>query len=45
MRKLASIKLIDDVLPIEKADRLEQAVIGGWHVVVARSSAEPRSPR
>lgn len=36
MRKLASIKLIDDVLPIEKADRLEQAVIGGWHVVVAK---------
>ena len=36
MRKLASIRLIDDVLPIENADRLEQAVIGGWRVVVAK---------
>ena len=36
MRKLASIRLIDDVLPIENADRLEQVAIGGWRVVVAK---------
>ena len=36
MRKLASIRIIDDILPIENADRLEQAVIGGWRVVVAK---------
>lgn len=35
MRKLASIRLIDDVMPIENADRLEQVAIGGWRVVVA----------
>ena len=37
MRKLASIRLIDDVLPIENADRLEQVVIGGWRIVVAKN--------
>lgn len=36
MRKLASIRLVDDILPIENADRLEQAVIGGWRVVVGK---------
>lgn len=36
MRKLATIRLVDDVLPIENADRLEQAVIGGWRVVVGK---------
>lgn len=36
MRKLATVRCIDDILPIENADRLEQAVIGGWRVVVAK---------
>lgn len=36
MRKLASIRVVDDILPIENADRLEQAVIGGWRVVVGK---------
>ena len=36
MRKLASIRVIDDVLPVENADRLEQVAIGGWRVVVAK---------
>ena len=36
MRKLATIRRVDDVLPIENADRLEQAVIGGWRVVVGK---------
>jgi RNA ligase (TIGR02306 family) len=36
MRKLASIRLIDDVLPIANADRLEQVAIGGWRIVVAK---------
>lgn len=36
MRKLASVRIIDDVLPIENADRLEQVAIGGWRVVVAK---------
>jgi RNA ligase (TIGR02306 family) len=36
MRKLASIKIIDDIQPIEGADMIELAVVGGWKVVVAK---------
>jgi RNA ligase (TIGR02306 family) len=36
MRKLASIKKIDKLEPIEGADRIELATIGGWKVVVAK---------
>jgi RNA ligase (TIGR02306 family) len=36
MRKLASIKKIDKLQPIEGADRIELAVVGGWKVVVAK---------
>jgi RNA ligase (TIGR02306 family) len=36
MRKLASIKIIDSIQPIEGADVIELAVVGGWKVVVAK---------
>jgi RNA ligase (TIGR02306 family) len=36
MRKLASIKIIDDIQPIEGADMIELAVVGGWKVVIAK---------
>lgn len=36
MRKLATIRLIDEVSPVENADRLEQVAIGGWRVVVGK---------
>lgn len=36
-RKLASIRIIDDIKPIEGADMIELAVIGGWKVVVAKN--------
>jgi len=36
MRKLASIKKIDKLEPIEGADRIELAHVGGWKVVVAK---------
>lgn len=36
MRKLASIKKIDNIEPIEGADRIELAAVGGWKVVVAK---------
>jgi RNA ligase (TIGR02306 family) len=36
MRRLATIRLVDDVFPIENADRLEQVAIGGWRVVVGK---------
>lgn len=36
MRKLASIKTINELRPIPKADRLELARIGGWYAVVQK---------
>lgn len=36
MRKLASIRKVDGVFPVDGADRLEQVAIGGWRVVVAK---------
>ena len=36
MRKLASIRKITDIRPIEKADAIECAVIDGWTVVVKK---------
>lgn len=35
-RKLASIKKIDDIQPIEGADKIELVTVGGWKVVVAK---------
>lgn len=35
-RKLASIRRIDEIRPIEGADLIEIAVIGGWHVIVKK---------
>ena len=37
MRKLASIKRIDTIEPIEGADMIELATVGGWKVVVAKN--------
>jgi RNA ligase (TIGR02306 family) len=36
MRKMASIRVIDGIAPIEGADAIETAVIGGWKVVVKK---------
>ena len=36
MRKLASIRRIDEIRPIEGADAIECAVVGGWTVVVKK---------
>jgi RNA ligase (TIGR02306 family) len=35
-RKLASVRIIKDILPIPNADNLELAVIDGWKVVVKK---------
>jgi len=35
-RKLASIRRISDLSPIEGADKIELATIDGWKVVVAK---------
>lgn len=36
MRKLASIRKIDEIRPIEGADAIECAMVGGWSVVVKK---------
>jgi RNA ligase (TIGR02306 family) len=36
MRKLASIKRVDEIKPIANADAIEVAVFGGWKVVVQK---------
>ncbi len=36
MRKMASIRKIDSIRPIEGADAIECAVVGGWTVVVKK---------
>jgi RNA ligase (TIGR02306 family) len=35
-RKLASIRLISDIQPIEGADKIELVIVDGWKVVVAK---------
>lgn len=36
MRKMVALKKIDKIIPIENADAIVTAVIGGWNVVVKR---------
>ncbi len=35
-RELAYVVEIDNILPIERADRVELAVVGGWHIMVKK---------
>ena len=42
MRKMASIRVIDDIRPIEGADAIECAVIGGWTVVVKKGEFQAK---
>lgn len=37
MRKLATVRNVDQILPIEGADNIEIAVVGGWKVVVKKN--------
>ena len=36
-RELAYVVHIDDIIPIEGADRVEQAVVGGWRIMVRKN--------
>jgi len=38
MRKLATIRKVDAIRPIEGADAIELAIFGGWQVVVKKST-------
>ena len=35
-RELAYVVKIDNIIPIDSADRVEQAVVGGWHIMVRK---------
>lgn len=41
MRKLATIRRIADILPIEGADAIEVAVVDGWKVVTKKGEYKP----
>ncbi len=41
IRKLASIRKIDDIKPIKNADRIEVAKVGGWQVIVKKGEFKP----
>lgn len=36
MRKMASLQVVRDIVPIENADRIETAVVEGWNCVVRK---------
>ena len=38
MRKLATIRRIDDIRPISNADAIECALVGGWNVVIQKGN-------
>ena len=41
MRKMATVRVIDSILPIPDADSIECAVIGGWKVVTKKGEYLP----
>ena len=41
MRKLATIRKIDEIRPIPNADAIECAVVGGWTVVIKKGDFNP----
>lgn len=41
MRKLASIRKISDIKPIDGADNIERAIVDGWEVVVKKGEYMP----
>ena len=44
VRELAYVVIIDKILPIEGADRVEQAVVGGWHIMTRKGQFKPGDP-
>lgn len=43
-RKLASFRIVDHIEPIEGADAIELAVVGGWKVVTKKGEFQPGDP-
>lgn len=40
-RELAYVVTVDNIIPIEGADRVEQAIVGGWHIMVKKGQFQP----
>ena len=43
-RELAYVVFIDKIEPIPKADRVELASVGGWHIMVRKDQFKPGDP-
>lgn len=43
-RELCYVVNVDDIQPIPGADRVELAIIGGWHVMVKKGEFKPGDP-
>ena len=43
-RELAYVVTIDDIKPIEGADRVETAIVGGWRIMVRKDQFKPGDP-
>ena len=43
-RELAYVVTIDDIQPIEGYDRVETAIVGGWHVIVQKDQFQVGDP-
>lgn len=43
-RKLATIRIVDEIRPIAKADQIELAILGGWQVVVKKGEFQAGFP-
>lgn len=43
-RELAYVVVIDEIMPIERYDRVELARIGGWHVIVQKGQFKVGDP-
>lgn len=43
-RELAYVVYIDEIKPIEGADNVEQAIVGGWHIMVRKNQFHPGDP-
>jgi predicted amino acid dehydrogenase len=42
MRKLATVRVIDDIQPIKNADAIEVATVGGWKAVIGKGTVRSR---
>lgn len=40
-RELAYVVQVDEIIPIEGADKVEQARVGGWHIMVRKGQFKP----